>query len=307
MIRSDLLFIDGKVYHLGLEPGQLSPNIFLVGDPARAHKLAAHFDQIDFQVQNREFLTLTGAYRGVPMSVIGTGIGTDNVEIVLVEAYQLLYFDPENSQLKGHTPSINMIRIGTSGGIQPDIQVGTMAISQYALGLDSTGLFYDHPPADETIMEIETACEEVLNKYTPSHARFRNKFSPYASKATPRIVQNLLNSAKEMNIIAKPGITVSSPGFYGPCGRVIEGLINTIPDIKFKLTELVIKDLKVVNMEMESSLIFHLGHQLNFSCGTICPVISTPQASSALINYDQIIDDAIQIGLSAMVKSVKPD
>ncbi len=304
MNKSELVVNDQQIYHLGLTPNQIYPNLIFVGDPARAYRVADHFAEIKHQVQHREFVTLSGTYNGLPISVIGTGIGTDNVEIALVEAYALLAFDLQTQRQLDDIPPINVMRLGTSGGIQPAIDAGTMAITTYALGLDSTGLFYDHVIADPLIEQIEQSCYQILQESTPINARFKDKIHPYASKGSSDMVNQLQEACKDLNLPHLSGITISSPGFYGPSGRYIEGLKNTIPNIKLKLAALQVGAHQAINMEMESSLIFHLGHQLGLRCGTICPIISNPSKSDQIIDYQKCIEQTIEAGLKAMRQMV---
>jgi uridine phosphorylase len=216
-MKSEIVVVDGKVLHLGLAKGQLAENIFLVGDPARAIRVAEQFDGILCEVRNREFVTITGSYSGLPVSVIGTGIGVDNVEIALVEAYTVHAFDFDtNERLPGREP-LKFIRIGTSAGVQDDIDIGTMAISTHGLGLDNAGLYYDHPPADSTVTEIERQAFEILVNATPPKSRFRGKILPYAAKASPDVVAALADSATALNIDHVTGITAATPGWDNSC------------------------------------------------------------------------------------------
>ena len=304
MNKSELVVHKNRIYHLGLSPLQIHPNMIFVGDPARAYLVAEHFQEITHEVKHREFVTLTGRYQNLPVSVIGTGIGTDNVEIALIEAYAALCIDLETQQPRTDQPSLSILRVGTSGGVQPSIAAGTMAISNYALGLDSTGLFYDHLADDPLISKIEQQSLELLNKNTPDHARFKGKIIPYASSGNSKLVLGLEKACEALTLPHVTGITVSSPGFYGPSGRFIHGLKNTIPDIKLKLAQLDIDGLKAVNMEMESSLIFHLGTQLGINCATICPIISNPVSSDEVIDYQKVIHQAIEAGLNALAESI---
>ncbi|MGI9542996.1 MAG: nucleoside phosphorylase [Cyclobacteriaceae bacterium] len=305
MTKSEIVTINNKVYHLGLAKGELATNIFLVGDPARASKVARHFDPVTHEVKNREFVTITGTYRGLPVSVIGTGIGTDNVEIALLEAYTLHAFDFDSKEKLSDPPTLTIIRIGTSGGMQADIDPGTLGIATYALGLDSTGLFYDHPHSDDQVLAIEQAAADLLDQATPAGSRFKGKILAYASKASEEMAAELVSQAKKIQADHVTGITVSSPGFYGPSGRYIEGLKNTVPNIKHDLAELNVNGIQAINMEMESSLIFHIAHQLGYRAGTICPIISNPYKSTAIVDYDACVKQAIEIGLAAMTE-LKP-
>ncbi len=299
---SEIVVKNGRVYHLGLAKGELAGNIFFVGDPARAHLVASRFDSIEHEVRNREFVTLTGPYRNIPMSVMGTGIGTDNVEIALVEAYNIREFDLETGLRDAALPPMNIIRIGTSGGVQKDIEPGTLGITTYALGIDSTGLYYDHPAVDTVIPEIEEKALDVLNRHTPDGSRFKGKIFPYASRGTPEITDLLVKHAESFGHDYVKGITVSSPGFYGPSGRFIDGLKNTVPGIKHHLAEVKAAGHRVINMEMESSLIFHIAENIGCRAGTICPIISSPGKSDKVADYNRCIQDTIDIALETMLE-----
>ncbi len=300
--KSEIVIVNERLYHLGIRKGDLADNVFIVGDPARAVRVSQEFDTIDREISNREYLTFTGTYKGIDVSVIGTGIGTDNVEIAIVEAYIAHEFDLKNStRISGSTP-MTFIRLGTSGGVQPDIKPGTLAIASYALGLDSTGVYYEQAPEDGIIEKIESSAEKILTAAAANTSRFKGKIIPYASKASPEVTKALANQAKKAGSSFGVGITVSSPGFYGPSSRYLDGLKNTLPDIKGSLSKLNIDGLKVLNMEMESSLLFHLCSQMGYHAGTICTVISTSKDSDAVVNYDQAIASTIEIGLKALVE-----
>jgi len=298
--KSEIVIIDERLYHLGIKKGDLAQNIFIVGDPARAKRVAKEFDTVDREISNREYLTLTGKYKGIPVSVIGTGIGTDNVEIALVEAFIEHEFNFESKTRNKYCEPMTLIRLGTSGGVQSDINPGSQAIGSYALGLDNTGIYFEEPSKDPIIDRIEESAEKILNKSILSSSRFKGKLSPYASKASIEVTNALESQALKQDIEYKVGITSSSPGFYGPSSRYIEGLINTFPDIKGSLSKIDIDGLKVLNMEMESSLFFHLCAQMGYRAGTICTVISGPTTSAAVIDYDKAIGDTISVGLNAM-------
>ena len=137
--RSEIVVVNERLYHLGIKKEDIADNVFIVGDPARAIRVSKEFDTIECEISNREYLTFTGTYKGIPVSVIGTGIGTDNVEIALVEAFIAHEFDLKNSTRNSDCSPMTFIRLGTSGGVQSDISPGTLAIASYALGLDSTG------------------------------------------------------------------------------------------------------------------------------------------------------------------------
>ena len=298
--KSEIVIIDERLYHLGIKKGDLAQNIFIVGDPARAIRVSKEFDTVDREISNREYLTFTGTYKGIPISVIGTGIGTDNVEIALVEAFIEHEFNFESKTRNTNCEPMTLIRLGTSGGVQSDIAPGSQAIGSYALGLDNTGIYFEEPSKDPIIDRIEESAEKILNKSIPTSSRFKGKLSPYASKASIEVTNALENQALKNGVEYEVGITSSSPGFYGPSSRYIEGLKNTFPDIKGSLSKINIDGLRVLNMEMESSLFFHLCAQMGYRAGTICTVISGPTTSAAVIDYDKAIGDTISVGLNAM-------
>lgn len=297
---SEIVVQNGRLYHLGVADGELATNLFQVGDPVRAYRVAERFESVWHEIKNREYVTLTGSYQGTPMSVLGTGIGTDNVEIALIEAYAVHALDLESGRHKQHPPSLNLIRIGTSGGAQPDIEPGTLGLSQYALGLDGTGLFYDHPAQDDCVQRIEQEAERLLEQAIAAESRFKGRIKPYASKASGAVYRALVEKARLAGVDYVSGITVATPGFYGPSGRFIEGIHNTIPNIKRVLARLSVNGRRVINFEMESSLLFHLSDLLRCRAGTICPIISKPDPGSSVVDYHPYIEQSIDLALAAM-------
>ena len=293
---SDWIEQDGKCYHLGMRSEQLADNIFFVGDPARAEKVAKYFDETFHTVKKREYITITGTYQDLPVSVMSTGIGTDNNEIALVEIFGLKGFE------KSPGKQVNIIRIGTSGGMQEDIDPGTFAVSEYAVGIDNTGLFYNELPADDQCVTIEEEVQKMMAENTPVEKRFRGKIMAYVSKASPGIVKALQNNIKDDFVT---GITVAAPGFYAPQGREIPGLNLTLPGIQEHLAKINVNGRRIINFEMESSLIFHLAAHLGFRAGTICAVIANRPKGTFLEDYSKSIDNAIQTALGAMKEIAK--
>ncbi len=300
--RSEIVTRDGRLYHLGVAPGEIADSVFMVGDPARAYRVAARFDRIEHELKNREYVTLTGNCRGLPMSVIGTGIGTDNVEIALIELHACHALDLATGAPKTDRPRLDVIRVGTSGGVQRDVPAGTLCIAEYALGLDSTGPYYQAAPADATVVEIERQAARLLDETIDPGSRFRNRIPCYASKAHRQVHDSLLHQAETAGLRHLSGITVSSPGFYGPSSRHIAGVVNTFPDIKATLARLSVAGRRVLNMEMESSLLFHLAGALGHRAGTICPAISQPDAAADVVDYDTAIESAISVAVEAMIE-----
>ena len=235
------------------------------------------------------------------MSVMGTGIGTDNVEIALIEAHSLLAFDSERRTRLDAPPAMTVIRVGTSGGIQADIAPGTLAISSHAVGTDSTGVYFEHRCDDPLVEAMEDLATKLLRQATPTHYRFRDHLRPYASRASGEVCGALERAARARGVEPVTGITVAVPGFYGASGRYLEGLTNTVDSIKERFAELVVDGTRAVNMEMESSLLFHLSDALGARAGTLCPVISNPASQDAVVDYRPHVETAIDIACDAML------
>jgi len=290
------------VYHLALTPEQLARNVMMVGNPKRALKAARLFD-LDAEtevVKNREFISVTGTYKGMPITVIGTGIGTDNVEIALIECFGLAAFNLRTRTKKRQATSLTIIRAGTSGGPQKEVAPGTLAISDYALGLDNTGLFYETPLPDETAGRIEREAYSIITEATPANHRFRGWIHPYASKASSVLRDALATVAAKRRYPYVLGITASASGFFGPQGREIPGLPITVPMLQEHLAKLDINGLKVVNIEMESSLLFHLARSLNYRACTICPVVANRPMGTFLEDYSEEEEHALKVALIAL-------
>ncbi len=294
-MKSDIVVADGKAYHIGVRAEEMAPTIFQVGDPKRAYLVAERFDRVEHECVNREFVTLTGTLGGKRVSVMGTGIGHDNVEIALLEAYTLLAFDLERQVLKPQVPEITVLRIGTSGGAQGDIEPGTLGISSYALGLDSTGLYFDVPVVDETAGLLEQRARKLIDEATDEGCRFRGSIHPYATRATPELVATLEERAQAAGLPVATGVTVAAPGFYGASGRNIEPLKLTVPGIKEVCAEVEANGHRVINFEMESSLIFLLAQALGWRAATICPIISNPKRHDSVIDYGPAVSAAIDL------------
>jgi len=186
--------------------------------------------------------------------------------------------------------------------VQKTVEAGTLCIAEFAIGLDSTGSYYDVEIADPILIEMERQAQSLLGTSIGAGARFRDRLPVYASKANPRVHDLLVQQAKRVGAGHASGITVSAPSFYGASSRYIEGLVNTVPDIKGTLARLLVGGRQVLNMEMESSLLFHLAGALGHRAGTICPAISQPDSAADLVDYAERIELAIDIALAAMVE-----
>lgn len=249
-----VLDANGAVYHLGLQPEQLATKVILVGDQDRVAKISKHFDQIDSQIQHREFVSHTGRYKGKRLTVLSTGIGTDNIDICMSELDALVNIDLKLRVEKQAKTSLEIVRIGTCGMLQADLPLHTFVLSTHALGLDNIAHFYPIHFSSE---------EQLLLSEIQSQVHFPSGVVPYLSAAHPALIEKL-NSPK-----VKKGITVTSSGFYGPQGRSLR-LASQMPNIHLALEKFKHEGQQIVNFEMESSAIFALGKALGHQCTSIC-------------------------------------
>ena len=297
---SELVLRDGRAYHLSVAGHELARNWVVVGDPARAMRVAAHFDSIEHDRRHREYVTLTGTYRGVPMTVIGTGIGTDNLEIALLEGYGVLDIDPLTGRKDPDSLPVRVIRVGTSGGARDDVAPGTLVVSQYAIGLDSTGLYFDVPAADATVLALEEAASAAMAATTKLGARFASRLPVYAARADIALAQQLAEICRARGLPMACGTTVAASGFFGASGRKMDGTSLTVPGIKHALATIEVMGQRVLNFDMESSLLFHLAQSIGWRAATICPTISAPSAHGAVIDPQAAVDAAILVALDVL-------
>jgi uridine phosphorylase len=248
---------DGSIYHLNLHPEQVADTIFLVGDPGRVPKLSKYFDKIEHQVQKREFITHTGRLGKQRLSVISTGIGPDNIDIVLNELDALANIDLKTKTVKEKLTALRLIRLGTSGSLCDDIPVDSLVISAYGLGLDNMLSFYGYRPDDGEA--------ELLRTFTDFISSFEMSLRPNAARGS----QALLEQLKEG---LTTGITMTCAGFYGPQGRRLR--LGSIIDTDFfrQAGNFSYQGLRLTNFEMETAAIFGLARLLGHeaaSCNAI--------------------------------------
>lgn len=267
----------GAVYHLGLLPEQLATKVILVGDQDRVAKISRFFDQIDCSIQHREFVTHTGTYKGKRITVLSTGIGTDNIDICMAELDALVNIDLKNRKQKDKHLSLEIVRIGTCGMLQADMPLHTFILSTHALGLDNIAHFY---PIQYTLDE-QILLNEILDQVT-----FPTGIIPYLSEAHSKMIDKL-ESAK-----VRKGITVTSSGFYGPQGRSLR-LASKMPDIHLALEKFNANGQQIVNFEMESSAIFALGKALGHACTSICLGVANRPKELFSTGIDEAMDELI--------------
>jgi uridine phosphorylase len=272
-----VLDANGAVYHLGLQPEQLARRVILVGDQDRVAKITRFFDQIDSRVQHREFVTHTGTYKGKRITVLSTGIGTDNIDICMAELDAVVNIDLNNRSQKDRQMSLEIVRIGTCGMLQADMPLHSFVLSTHALGLDNIAHFY---PIHFTLNE-----QLLLDEIT-SQVSFPAGITPYLSEAHPDMIAKL-DSAQ-----VRKGITVTSSGFYGPQGRSLR-LASKMPDIHLSLEKFKDNEKQIVNFEMESSAIFALGKALGHQCTSICLGVANRPQEIFSTGIDAAMDELI--------------
>ena len=253
--KSELVLNDkGQVYHLGVSPSQIAHKIILVGDQDRVSLVSTFFETIEHKSQHREFVCHTGLYNGKRISALSSGIGTDNIDIVMNELDALVNIDLENRIDKKESISLEIVRIGTCGILQKEYPVHSWILSDFAFGLDNVAHFYEINFSDEEI----DLCDK-LNDFI----NFPKNIHPYFI-APSRSLSNKLRTEK-----TKSGITVTSSGFYGPQGRQLR-LKNRTENLQLLLGDFENNGLRVTNFEMESSALFAISRELGHHCATIC-------------------------------------
>jgi uridine phosphorylase len=248
----------GAIYHLDLRPEELAKNIIVVGDPDRVAMVSKYFDKIEFKRQHREFISHTGTVGGKRITCTSTGIGPDNIDIVLNELDALVNIDFETRMIKKDLTSLNIMRIGTSGSLQADVPVDSFVAGTHGLGLDNLLNYYrlEHNEQEKELLQSFVT-------HTQLHAQVTN---PYISMASASLIKNFVDGFHQ-------GITVTCPGFYGPQGRVLRlGIRN--PELIDRLTEFRFGQHRITNFEMETSAIYGLGKLLGHHCLSLNAIVA---------------------------------
>jgi uridine phosphorylase len=268
---------DGSVFHLHMKPEELADDVIIVGDPGRAEMIASHFETKEFMRQSREFVTCTGLYKGDRITVLSSGIGTDNIDIVLNEIDALANVDFKTREERKNRRSLRLLRVGTCGGVQSDIAIGSYVFSHRSVGLDGLLNWYANR---------ERYTEQELEDSFVNHMGW-TKFLP-----RPYVVNSNEEIAALFADISIPGITVSASGFYGPQGRVIR-LGLAIPDFINRLISFRYHDERITNIEMESSAIAGLAAELGHRAGTICLIIADRNHKKGNPNYMPLMEELV--------------
>lgn len=282
MIPSSELIInaDGSIFHLHLTPQQLADKVILVGDPARVELVASHFDTIECTAVNREFHTITGTYRGKRITVISTGIGCDNIDIVLNEIDALANIDFATRTIKSQLRSLDIVRIGTCGGLQPHCPVGTFIASEISIGFDGLLNFYAGR-AD--------VCDIPFETHFTAHMQWQDTQCiphPYVVHADSTLTERI--AQRDM----VRGVTIACGGFYGPQGRILR-LPLADPKQNEKIARFTYQGHTITNFEMESSAVAGLSALLGHKALTVCLVIANRVAHQANTGYQNTINQLI--------------
>ncbi len=272
---------DGSVFHLHIKPVELAETVILVGDPGRVELISSYFDSKEFTRSSREFVTVTGSYKGKRITVLSTGIGTDNIDIVLNELDALANIDFDTRETKAEHKRLRILRIGTSGAIQPDIPLGSFVLSHISVGCDGLLNWYKGREM-VTIKEMENAFIK--------HTKWLDTLPlPYFATASSSIIDALSD-------VTVKGVTISASGFYAPQGRVLR-LPLAMPEMISKLESFRFNGERITNFEMEGSAIAGLSTLLGHDAATVCCIIANRHLHESQPNYSSYIRELIQLSL----------
>lgn len=270
---------DGSVFHLHLTPEQLTDRIILVGDPARVNMVAEFFDSRTFEVQSREFHTIGGTYKGKPIMCLSHGIGPDNIDIVINELDALANVDFKTREVKDHKRSLTMVRIGTSGALQPELTLGTQVIAEKSIGFDGVLNYY---AGRNEVADLEF--EKALCQHTGWNLLWAK---PYVVDADAELV-DLIGRDDMVR-----GNTISAVGFYGPQGRELRLALSN-PDLNSRIESFEFNGRRVTNYEMESAPLAGLGRLMGHRCMTVCSIIANRFTNVSNPNYKNGIRSLIE-------------
>ncbi len=303
--NSDLPIFEGKLYHLGLKPEDLANHILIVGDPERVSFIAKeHFSRIKIDKSHRGLRTITGIVRdtGQRVSIVTSGMGTPSLEIVLNEIIALNEIDFHTRTRKSVYDMLTVIRLGTSGSIQPDTELGTLIITEYAVGLDNTGFFYDCSYSEKNMEILEGKIRDAVDGSIPVNSRFKGKIYPYASRAHQDVTRALEREAKTLGVNFKRGITVTNSGFFANQGRTLSRIPLTVSEIDgvLSVVDTGVEGLRIENMEIEASFLLYFMGALGYRAGVVCIVIDNRREDRFIAQYERHISDASKATLRAL-------
>ncbi len=276
---------DGSLYHIHLKPENLADTVIIVGDPGRVPEISKHFDIIEFKAQNREMVTHTGNIGRKRLTVLSTGMGTDNLDIVMNELDAAVNIDLKTREPKYQHTSLNIIRLGTSGALQADVEPGVAVASTYGIGLDGLLYFYN---GNEKVTDHQLAQAFV------EHTGWNNKLPGiYAVPASEKLLSSLGKSLVQ-------GITLTAPGFYGPQGRELR-LKTAFPELNSLIETFSFKGKRITNFEMETSALYGLGRLLGHETLTICNIVANRVVKTYAADYKKDMERLISLILEKLV------
>lgn len=304
---------EGRIYHLQIKPGQVAPDILVVGDPGRAEFIGSAFlRDLEVEHEHRGLVTVTGTSRltGEQASIISpvrttvatSGMGTSSLEVVVNELVALNEIDLGTRTRKADYPRLHILRVGTSGALQASTKLGTPVITSYAIGMDNTGLFYETPYPDEISQRLGEELAHVVMSSMSRDSRFYGKIYPYVARAEPAMVNALVEASASLGVPAKLGLTASCSGFFAPQGRDTSRLQPSVPDLDRVLAEYdpSVDGQRIENMEMESSFLLHFLGGLGYWAGAICPTVAHRRKNTFDAHYQEAIAWATKVALLAL-------
>ena len=275
---------DGSIFHLHVKPEQLADTVILVGDPGRVDMVASYFESKECTIESREFRTITGSYKGKRMTVLSTGIGTDNIDIVVTELDALANIDFATRTEKADKRRLTLLRLGTSGAIQPDIPLGSFVFARSSVGFD--GLLNYYAGRNEV-------CDLDIEKAFVEHTGWNPQCpAPYFVDADKELFDHFADSVVD-------GITIAAPGFYGPQGRWVR-IAPADVDLNKKIESFSYNGRRITNFEMESSALSGLGALMGHRAGTICTIIAQRIALDACTDYKPFVERMICMALDKL-------
>lgn len=277
---------DGSVYHLHLKPENIADTIIVVGDPGRVKEISKYFDKIDFSVQNRELFTHTGSIGSKRLTVLSTGMGTDNLDIVINELDAAVNVDLNKREPKAEHTKLNIIRLGTAGALQADIKPGDFVASSYGMGMDGLLYFY---AKGKSVMNAELA--DAFVKHVHWDANLPGIYAvPCSSYLMDKVAKDLVH-----------GVTLTAPGFYGPQGRELR-LKLAFPELNHLIESFEYQGNRIANFEMETSALYGLGKMLGHETLTVCTVVANRVSRTYAEDYHSDIERLIKLVLGRLTE-----
>jgi uridine phosphorylase len=274
-----ILTSEGRVYHINLLNEDIADDVILVGDQNRVKEISKHFSKIEFQTEHREFITHTGIFNGKRISVLSTGIGTDNIDIVVNELDAAVNINPSTRELNDKLRKLRLYRLGTSGSLQADIPVDSLVVSTHGIGTDGLLNFYRN---------FQEITEDEISESFMAHMHWPKNLSyPYIVPASEKLL-TYFNDSDSFHL----GMTVTAPGFYGPQGRSLR-ITPAIDHYNDRLTSFRYNQYRIVNFEMETSALYGLGKMLGHDCVTVCVIIGNRLKKEFSKDYKKSVEKMI--------------